>query len=238
MEEGVEGNRFRRLFVCIPTALDRWWRYRDFYFNRSYGGWMRKLGLDGHSPVAFLWPMMLLLFLVYGPTLGWRGWPAVFLVLGGRAVLYAAAPHANFPPVFSDAPIDDVKTGNRYWVTDGGAVENRGLISLLFLLRGVLERLEAQGPPTHLPEIHVVMAEASAGSRRYSQDRGVGTAFGATGKGASQLARELLEEARQIYGRICLGDPADPDRSCGKIVYHDLPMPDFLRTDSGRVPIG
>lgn len=154
----------------------------------------------------------------------------------------AAALHANFPPVFSNAPIDDLSSGHRYWVTDGGAVENRGLISLLLALRGELlaqHEVRETEPPAHLPEIHIVMAEASAGSRRYSQDRGIGAAFGASGKVANQLLRELLEEVKALYGGICVGsdeasgDAGEDGNRCGKVVYHDLPMPELLRIDSG-----
>lgn len=161
----------------------------------------------------------------------------------GVPLTTAAALHANFPPVFSNAPIDRVRRdatgdwtgGDRYWVTDGGAVDNRGMISLLLTLRNTLHQLSDGPPPKHLPQIHIVMAEASGGSRKYSQDRGVGTAFGAAGKVASQLLRELLEEVKQLYGEICI-DPESPTStgpSCGQVFYHDLPMPDFLRTDGG-----
>jgi hypothetical protein len=45
----------------------------------------------------------------------------------------AAALNANFPPIFSNAAIDiDKKT--RYWVTDGGAVDNRGIEMMLYAL--------------------------------------------------------------------------------------------------------
>ena len=37
----------------------------------------------------------------------------------------AAALNANFPPVFSNAAVD-VASSRRYWVTDGGATDNRG----------------------------------------------------------------------------------------------------------------
>ena len=37
----------------------------------------------------------------------------------------AAALNANFPPVFSNAGVD-LPEGHRYWVTDGGALDNSG----------------------------------------------------------------------------------------------------------------
>jgi hypothetical protein len=128
----------------------------------------------------------------------------------------AAALSANFPPVFSNAALD-VDRRDRYWITDGGAVENRGLISLLLALRGALEKpLHEAGP---LPDIHIVMVEASSGSNRYVQDRGIGSKFGAPAKIANQLIRELLDQAARLYR--------------GRLYYHELPMPEFLRIDGG-----
>jgi hypothetical protein len=42
----------------------------------------------------------------------------------------AAALNANFPPVFPNAGVDVADT-RRYWVTDGGAIDNRGMETLL-----------------------------------------------------------------------------------------------------------
>jgi hypothetical protein len=53
----------------------------------------------------------------------------------------AAALNANFPPVFSNAAVDLDNT-SRYWVTDGGATDNRGLISLLLALKGALQKFD------------------------------------------------------------------------------------------------
>ena len=131
----------------------------------------------------------------------------------------AAALNANFPPVFSNAPVD-VDKRFRFWVTDGGATENRGLISLLLALKGALLNLPDR--TQSLPEIHIVMADASAGSTKYAQDRGIGTLFGAPAKIANQLIRELLEDVKRLYaGRQ------------GNVYYHELAMPDFLRIDGG-----
>lgn len=148
----------------------------------------------------------------------------------------AAALHANFPPVFSNAPVDRLHPGagciwgDRYWVTDGGTVENRGLISLLLALRGaLLEEEQEADPPAALPEIHILVAEASADSRKYNQDRGVGTKFGASEKVANQLIGELLDDVARRYGTMC----TDGGQRCGKVFYHDLAMPKFLRIDSG-----
>jgi predicted acylesterase/phospholipase RssA len=102
----------------------------------------------------------------------------------------AAALSANFPPVFSNAAVD-VGDEIRYWVTDGGAADNRGLEMLLFALRE--ERPACPAPV----EIHVVVVEASGVSEQFSQDRGIGSAMGAGAQFAGQLNVEL---ARQLPG--------------------------------------
>ena len=116
----------------------------------------------------------------------------------------AAALSANFPPVFSNAAVD-VGGRERYWVTDGGAADNRGLEMLLYALRA--ETLPCATPP----EIHVVVIEASGASGRYSQDRGIGSAMGAGAVFAGQLNVEL---ARQLRG----------------VRFHLVAMPVALRT--------
>jgi hypothetical protein len=105
-----------------------------------------------------------------------------------------AALNANFPPVFSDAAVD-VDEQSRYWVTDGGAVDNRGMEMMLYAIREALK--QNTGRP--LPRLHVVVADASGFSNSFSQDRGVATALAAGTKFASQLALEIVQTIRQIY---------------------------------------
>jgi hypothetical protein len=131
----------------------------------------------------------------------------------------AAALSANFPPVFPNAAVDIDKT-DRYWVTDGGAMDNRGLISLLLALEGALERLPAESES--LPDILIIMAEASAGSTQYQQDRGIGTRFGASEKIANKLIYLLRESVTATY-----------NAKGGKLEFFDLTMPEFLRIDGG-----
>lgn len=104
----------------------------------------------------------------------------------------AAALSANFPPVFSNAAVD-VGEQNRYWVTDGGAADNRGLEMLLFALR---EQAPACPAP---PEIHVVVVEASGVSEKFSQDRGIASAMGAGAQFAGQLNVELARQLPQVH---------------------------------------
>jgi len=103
----------------------------------------------------------------------------------------AAALSANFPPVFSNAAVD-VGEQDRYWVTDGGAADNRGLEMLLFALRA--EQPACPAPPA----IHVVVVEASGVSETFSQDRGIGSAMGAGAQFAGQLNVELARQLPQV----------------------------------------
>jgi hypothetical protein len=63
-----------------------------------------------------------------------------------------------------------------FYVTDGGAEENLGLISALYALESVLEKLKDKGARAR--PIHVVIAEDSALDYDYSQDRGVSVFLG------------------------------------------------------------
>ena len=139
----------------------------------------------------------------------------VFVVNGSHVRLSdAAAANANFPPVFSNAPIDrDADT--RYWVTDGGAVDNRGLETLLMTIRYALADPAASGCATP-PPLHIVEIEASAFSDGYRQDRGVGSMMAAGTAFASQLDAELLEDIRRRYGSE-------------RVRFHYMPMPALLR---------
>jgi hypothetical protein len=128
----------------------------------------------------------------------------------------AAALNANFPPVFSDAAVD-VDGNSRFWVTDGGAVDNRGMEMLLYAIRESLN----QNPRRKLPRLQVVVADASAYSNSFSQDRGAATMAAAGTKFASQLAREIVETIRAKYEQA--GQKED-------FAFWYLFMPDELRT--------
>jgi hypothetical protein len=76
----------------------------------------------------------------------------------------ASALTANFPPVFTSARVDVAsEVADRacpyrtYYVTDGGANENLGLVSALYALRAALAELA----PGEIPAIHIVTIEAS-----------------------------------------------------------------------------
>lgn len=128
----------------------------------------------------------------------------------------AAALNANFPPVFSNAAVD-IDSKQRYWVTDGGVVDNRGMISLLLALEGALKHRPAGA--INNPEIWIILMEASAGSTAYKQDRGIGTSFGASAKIANKLICRLRSSVTALYP--------------GSVRFFNLTMPEFLRIDGG-----
>lgn len=137
----------------------------------------------------------------------------------------AASLSANFPPVFSNSAVHfNGSPESRYWVTDGGAVENRGVMSALLALRAQFRNMlndDSLAKPMELPPIRVLVAEASAFSMEYAEDRGVGAKFSAPSAIANKLIAELASETDALY-RSLTGNTAGVE-----ILY--LPMPDALR---------
>ena len=128
----------------------------------------------------------------------------------------AAALNANFPPVFSDAAIDD-GCWKRYWVTDGGAVDNRGMEMMLLALEKTLSFMKEKGDT--LPPLHFVIADASALSVEFEQDRGVSSLSGAGAHFASHLDAALYSEIQELYG----------SEAASKLTMSYVTMPDILR---------
>lgn len=130
---------------------------------------------------------------------------------------------ANFPPVFSNASI---ALGNkRYWVTDGGAVENRGLISILLALidelEAIQEEMKKSGKNHDLAEIRILVADASAFQPDYTSDRGLGAKLGASVQIANRLIKELTARASSLHSSIS-------GKKNGLRVVN-LPMPNAMR---------
>jgi len=141
----------------------------------------------------------------------------------------AAALTANFPPVFSNARVriapdeDAARAGacpQSYFVTDGGATENLGLVSALFALRGTLHDLP---DGTKISDIHILALEASAISYDYSDDRGLGAATGGSKERINAgLTQRLLADVR-----------VETERLGVKLVVHWLPLPVAFRSRGG-----
>jgi hypothetical protein len=148
----------------------------------------------------------------------------------GVPIAAAAALSANFPPLFSNARVR-LKTealpgceGYSYFITDGGATENLGLVSALYALRGTLTTLlTSRAPPTTLPPIHIVAVEASAVSYDYREDRGLGAATGGAKERINAgLTHELI---KSIDAQL-----APFGRS---LQVHYLPLPVAFRSRGG-----
>jgi hypothetical protein len=141
----------------------------------------------------------------------------------------AASLNANFPPVFTNARVDvlsetgDPDCPNRsYYVTDGGATENLGLLSALYALRAALEKLT----PDQIPEIHIVTIEASATAYDYTPDRGVNAATGGSKERLTGgLTQELLDDVRALATK-----GAKQGRG---LQVHDLALPLAFRSRGG-----
>ena len=162
-----------------------------------------------------------------GRKTGDPGWvpdmPYVVIKDPKASLFDAIALSANFPAVFSNAAVD--WNGKRYWVTDGGAVENRGVISILLALIEELEKIKKKAAETgkkqDLADIRLIVADASALQTDYKSDRGLGAKFSASEKLANRLIKELCERAEALHKSIS-------DRDGGFQVV-DLPMPDAMR---------
>jgi hypothetical protein len=113
----------------------------------------------------------------------------------------AAALSANFPPVFSNAAIDILDgsghgVGTRFWVTDGGATDNRGVITLLFALDDAVQKHKLLNPnigSDEWPPILVIVVDASKTGLQYTQNRGISAGLRSKKKIASQLITELVD---------------------------------------------
>lgn len=104
----------------------------------------------------------------------------------------------------------------RYWVTDGGAVENRGAMTLYYSIRDAFR--SAPQAPQALPPLHVVIADVSASAGRYSESFGFGSVLGAGGQLGLGLETELRAAIERLY---C-------DHS-SEISIHEIAMPRVFR---------
>jgi hypothetical protein len=145
---------------------------------------------------------------------------------GSVELAAAAALTANFPPVFSNARVRLITRANgdcpaqSYFVTDGGATENLGLVSALFALRGTLGQLPDSAV---LGDIHVLALEASAIDYDYRDDRGVGAATGGSKERINAgLTQVLLREVGALLAR-----------HGGALRVHYLPLPVAFRSRGG-----
>ncbi len=148
----------------------------------------------------------------------------------GVSLASAAALNANFPPVFPAARVRVRSDGpdpcryRSFYVTDGGAEENLGLISALYALESALDKLKGGG--ARVRPIHVVIAEASALDYDYSQDRGVAVFLGGSRERlAGGLTRELQERVDTSLKNV--------NGPRAAVQYHFLSLPLAFRSRGG-----
>jgi hypothetical protein len=156
-----------------------------------------------------------------------------FVLVGDSQVPLAAAAalNANFPPVFPNARVDLLRPGSEpcgrrrsYYVTDGGATENLGLISALYALQSALSNWPSDTP---LPELHIVALEASASDFDYRQDRGLSTATGGSKERLAGGLTQSLLNSLQSRVQSLSGVPN------AELELHYLAMPLALRSRGG-----
>ena len=140
----------------------------------------------------------------------------------------AAALNANFPPVFPNARVRVIDARyelcerRSFYVTDGGATENLGLLSALYALR---EAVSEAAPSTTLPPIHLLAIEASAVTYDYTDDRGIGAATGGSKERVTAgLTQELLTDIRTELATRNRGETLE---------VHYLPLPMAFRSRGG-----
>jgi hypothetical protein len=186
-------------------------------------------------------------------------WLPYTVVNDGSVELAAASSlTANFPPVFPNARVRIVDSSLRkrpecavedqakrplscdcdrlsYFVTDGGATENLGLVSALFALSGTLDKLDEVAPgggaaaaqaksSVHLTDVHILALEASAVDYDYSgTDRGIGAATGGSKErinaGLTQVLLDRVKKQLEDHG--------------AKLHVHYLPLPVAFRSRGG-----
>lgn len=147
----------------------------------------------------------------------------------GISLAQAAALNANFPPVFPNSEVRLFETAarkkpaERFFVTDGGVTENRGILSLLLALQSAVVALETSpsNTPIRYPNIRVVVADAGSLSYGYSPDRGIGTAV--SGRPQFLLAnawlRSLLDDIVNRYETL----------TGARVDVETMPMPAAMR---------
>ncbi|MGX5802627.1 patatin-like phospholipase family protein [Bradyrhizobium sp. Arg314] len=140
------------------------------------------------------------------------------------SIARAAALSANFPPVFSDAAIDVVPEGQRYggqryWVTDGGAVENRGAMTLYLFIRDAVKHLTKS---SRLAPLRIVIADVTASAGAYEESFGFNSVLGAGGQLGLGMEGEVFSDIKDTYcdhGSVA--------------TVHEIPMPKVLRDGIG-----
>jgi len=153
----------------------------------------------------------------------------------GIRLANAAALNANFPPVFPNARVlvkgaGSGECADRSWfVTDGGVVENLGLVSALFAVKSALRAISDQcaGNARHswcarkVRPIHFILIEASATGYDYSQDRGLSALSGGKERMAGAATNLLVDQVNALYAGL---RRVKPDTKAMRFHFVGLPL--------------
>ena len=175
--------------------------------------------------------------------------PYVIVRDPGVRLAAAAALNANFPPVFPNARVEvknqDPNTecpDRSYFVTDGGAEENLGLVSALFAVQSALASIAERCPAAardpwcrrRLRPIHFVIAEASATGYDYEHDRGMSAGLeGAKDRMTGGLTNMLIKDTQDLYETASSRVAGAKAAQARSLRFHFLAMPLVFRSRGG-----
>jgi len=175
--------------------------------------------------------------------------PYVIVRDPGVRLAAAAALNANFPPVFPNARVEvknqDPNTecpDRSYFVTDGGAEENLGLVSALFAVQSALANIAERCPAAardpwcrrRLRPIHFVIAEASATGYDYEHDRGMSAGLeGAKDRMTGGLTNMLIKDTQDLYETASSRVAGAKAAQARSLRFHFLAMPLVFRSRGG-----
>ncbi len=166
----------------------------------------------------------------------------------GMKLSTASAMTANFPPVFSDARLclsENCEQGSKdspiidYYVTDGGATHNQGLLSLLAATESAVKKIKAcDNEQQHpLPRLHIVVAEASYGDFDYSEgSRGLGAAISSSYGLGNGIVGQQFRSLQRLYDqrfKSCQAVSDDDLASNPSVQIHTLALPRMFRSRGG-----
>ena len=154
---------------------------------------------------------------------------------------FAAAASANFPPVFSDFGIEVAlpentgkklkRAGPRYWVTDGGALDNRGVDSVLLLLRKPLKDWMKESGDRR---VQLLVVDSGALSVDFKQVRGISAGLSTAGTVMNQLIYETENSLGSRFESYYLPMPTVM-RSRGAFGTH-WKLPDSITLSPPSIP--
>jgi hypothetical protein len=140
------------------------------------------------------------------------------------SIYKAASWSANFPLVFTNNAF--TVDSSKYWVTDGGVLDNRGIVSILIMLNESLNRIKrglTDRSRIDLPAIRIVLADVSSVQIKYDNYRGFDAVMSVSEKLNNRLTKDMLVESNRLYSEITGKDSG--------VQIVNLPMPNSMRIE-------